>query len=95
MSNAKVMTTPLSIDQKMPHVPYDVDDTERVMAMWKRRLSVYFPDEVKHVAEYKMRYVKRGSHIVPKALLLLMNDDTLKEFTINQQGVGIIKKVTS
>lgn len=77
--------SPMSMDQHMPHKAYVADDSDKILAIWQKRIATYFPDVVKHILEYRMRYISKGSKIFPRGCVLLMDDGSLKEFIFHKE----------
>lgn len=96
MANDKIGMgiAPLTMDQHIPHDRYVVDDSDKFLALWQKRIAIFFPDMIKHVVEYRLRYITRDKRIFYRGCIMLMDDGSLKEFTYNKESGSAEVKTT-
>ena len=75
------------LDWHMPAVPYQVDDTDKELAMWTDRVRTYFPDLYRKAIEFRFRQSVIDPKHRPHSILVLEDDRSIFEISVNA-GTG-------
>lgn len=73
----------LIMDDHIPAGFVSIDDYEKDLKLWRRRVHVYFPDLYRNAKEFRFRqsFTDRSNH--PSSVLVLENDGSIFEITVN------------
>lgn len=68
---------------------YELISEEKLLTIWKKRFSSFFPNLVPNIKEYRFRVYDPKN--LPKSMILLSNDGHIFEFSMTRLGSAELK----